>query len=253
MSTDAAPNGPSEVPWQAIVKVLEPYVVRLSTPGGWGTGFLLGRSQDATLLGIATAAHVVQHAHMWENPIRVDRVSNGETRLLRQQDRAISVDAAHDTAVIVTTNSGLTLPTAALSLAPKGKHLNVGNELGWLGFPAIPSASLCFFSGRISAWVETLEGYLVDGNAINGVSGGPAFAAVGEEIHLIGIVCAYVPNRATGETLPGLAIVRSVEQLHKAVAQLTSFAQAKSEETPPTQEIPPPSAESTATRQRGGG
>ncbi len=238
----------TELPWQTCVAAVEPYVVRLSTPGGWGTGFLLGYSKDSNLVGFATAAHVVQHAHMWEDPIRIDHISIGETRLLRAPDRAISLDSDHDTAVIITMNTSPNLPKVRLALAPQGKHLTVGNEIGWLGFPAIPAASLCFFSGRVSAWVPAMDAYLVDGNAINGVSGGPAFAVVENDIHLIGVVSAYVPNRATGETLPGLAIVRSVEPLQTEVARLTSFGEAKSEETPPSKDLPPLPAGATPTR-----
>jgi hypothetical protein len=247
------PEPVGEEPWHAIVAVVEPYVVRLSTPGGWGTGFLLAYSKTGNLAGFATAAHVVQHAHMWENPIRLDHVSSGKTRLLRQGDRSISLYADHDTGMIVTFKGDLDLPAEPLPMAPQGKHLKVGNEIGWLGFPAIPSANLCFFSGRVSAWVSELEAYLVDGNAINGVSGGPAFALVDGEIHLIGVVSAYVPNRATGEALPGLAVVRSVEKLHDEVARLTSFEEAKSEETPPSQEVAPAPAGATPTRAPKGG
>jgi hypothetical protein len=43
--------------------------------------------------------------------------------------------------------------------------------------------------------------YLVDGVAINGVSGGPVFD---DRCHLAGLVSAYLPNRvAPNTTLPG--------------------------------------------------
>lgn len=224
---EAVPAASGGVPWHAVVAAVEPYVVRLSTPGGWGTGFLLAHSKDRSLMGVATAAHVVQHAHMWEDPIRLDRTSGGQTCLVRHPDRVIAIDVDRDSAVIVTSSSCLALPTTPLTLAPKGLRLKVGEEVGWLGFPAMPAAGLCFFSGRVSAWVEPWEAYLVDGNAINGVSGGPAFALVEGGIHLFGMVAAYMPNRASGETLPGLALVRSVERLHQEVATIASFEQAR--------------------------
>ncbi len=69
-------------------------------------------------------------------------------------------------------------------------------------------ASLC---GNVSAWLQDESAYLVDGVAINGVSGGPAF--VYEEdtpALLVGVVTAYIPNRATGEALPGVSLVRAI-------------------------------------------
>lgn len=141
-------------------------------------------------------------------------------------------------------------PDSSLTLAPQGKHLTVGNEIGWLGFPAIPAADLCFFSGRISAWSESLGAYFVDGNAINGVSGGPAVAVVAGDLFLVGVVSAYAPNRATGESLPGLAIVRSVERFHHEVAAISTLGQAQAQETPPSPspEFPQPEAGGNPTR-----
>ena len=91
------------------------------------------------------------------------------------------------------------------------------------------------FSGRISAWIESDNAYLVDGVAINGVSGGPAFI-VGNM--LIGVVSAYIPNRAMGEPLPGLAVVRGVNQYHDLAQEFETLDQAKAKEIPPTE--PPP-------------
>ncbi len=72
------------------------------------------------------------------------------------------------------------MPAEPLPLVPKDKFLKVGNKIGWLGFPAIQGANLCFFSGDISAWLQSQMAYLVDGVAINGVSGGPAFHILGD-------------------------------------------------------------------------
>ena len=72
---------------------------------------------------------------------------------------------------------------------------------------------LCFFSGRVSAYLAEENAYLVDGVAINGVSGGPAFHETGK---IIGLVTAYIVNRATGEALPGVSLIRSVASLRDA-------------------------------------
>ena len=75
----------------------------------------------------------------------------------------------------------------------------------------------------------------MDGVAINGVSGGPAFHVTGVEempVLIMGVVSAYVPNRATGETLPGLSVVRDVAQFHELAPTFASLDQAKSAESP---------------------
>ena len=241
MSFDKASPDSLATPWNMVVETVQPHVVRLSTPSGWGTGFFLANAAGGTITAVATAAHVVQHAHLWEDPIRIHHPASGAAAVLRHNERAMRVDAESDTAVLVFPSGGITFPADPMGLAPKGRHLTVGVEIGWLGFPAIPAADLCFFHGRISAWSDALGAYLVDGNAINGVSGGPTVAVVRGTLHLIGVVSAYAPNRATGEALPGLAVVRSVERFHDEVAAIKSFDEAKATETPasPPADLPP--------------
>jgi hypothetical protein len=223
--------------WHEIVGLVRPHVVRIWTPQGSGTGFLVSASKSTPLCAIATAAHVIDHAHYWEEPIRIEHQASGKTVLLRHSDRAITLDADKDTAAVTLRREGLGLPTDLLPLTEKDKYFKPGVEIGWLGYPAIPRANLCFFSGRISAWVQADDAYLVDGVAINGVSGGPAFALWGGV--LAGVVSAYIPNRNTGEVLPGLAVVRGVAQFHDVAASFRSIDEAKAEETPPTEPPPP--------------
>jgi len=69
--------------------------------------------------------------------------------------------------------------------------------------------------------------------AINGVSGGPAFTCSGTSVEVVGVVSAYIANRATGETLPGLAVVQDVYQFQWVAKQLQTLDEAakkKSEE-----------------------
>jgi len=225
--------------WYGAVEVIEPHVVRILTPRGAGTGFLVACSPKGDLIALATAAHVIEHAHSWEDPIRIEHTKTGQAVLLKTEDRAVFIEAGQDTAAIVVSADKLPFPKEALPLAPEKKHLKVGNDIGWLGFPAISSTNLCFFGGRISAWIS--GAYLVDGVAINGVSGGPAFHLTAAGPVVIGVVSAYVPNRATGESLPGLAVVRDVTQYHEIVKEFKSLAEAKKEETPPAPN--PPAAE----------
>lgn len=233
----------TETEWHQVVEKLTPYVVRIWTPQGSGTGFVVSNSQTTSLCAVATADHVINHAHYWEEPIRIEHQSSGKTVLLRPAQRAINNSPHADTAAIVFERADLDLPTASLPLTPKYQHFKSGVEIGWLGYPAIPRASLCFFSGRISAWLEEEAAYLVDGVAINGVSGGPAFIILGAT--LIGIVSAYIPNRVTGEPLPGLAVVRSVNQFHDLAEAFKTIDEAKAGEKTPTEPPPiPPDGES---------
>jgi hypothetical protein len=233
------------MPWSHAVELLEAHVVRISTPRGSGSGFLISNGRHNSIAAIATAAHVVDHAHYWEEPIRIDHVSSGKSVVVRRDERAVILDLVRDTSALLFDRGDLPLPPDPLPLAPKDMFLKVGNEIGWLGFPAIPSANLCFFAGNISAWIQAQGAYLVDGVAINGVSGGPAFHVVTVDekpvVVVMGVVSAYVPNRATGEVLPGLSVVRDVAQFHELAPTFASLDQARSAETPA--EPPPPTPE----------
>jgi hypothetical protein len=231
--------------WSQAVETIKPHVVRISTPQASGTGFLISNGRNNAVCGIATAAHVVDHAHYWEEPIRIDHVSSGKSVVVRRHQRAVFLDENRDTAAILFDRGELPIPPEPLLLTPRDQYLKVGNKIGWLGFPAIPVASLCFFSGDISAWLHAQKAYLVDGVAINGVSGGPAFHTSGNEddaVVIVGVVSAYVPNRATGEVLPGLSVVRDVSQFHELAPTFASLDQAQEAE-PPTEGPPPPKPE----------
>jgi hypothetical protein len=219
--------------WHSAVDLIAQHIVRIATPRGTGTGFLVSHGKTHTICGIATAAHVVDHSHFWEEPIRIEHPRSGSSLLIRHNQRAIFLDSQRDTAALLFEKSTLPLPTETLSLAPDKMYLKTGNEIGWLGFPAI-SSELCFFGGRISAWLQNERAYLVDGVAINGVSGGPAFHITIGGILIMGVVSAYMPNRATGETLPGLGVIRDVSQFHELAPTFASLEEAKSEETPPS-------------------
>lgn len=218
--------------WYEAVDALKPRMVRIATPVGTGSGFLLPWQSKSGLCAVATAAHVVDHAFYWEQPIRLDQVETGNSVLVRQEQRAIFSNSTLDTAVIVFESGSINPPEGNLAFVPEEKYLRVGNEVGWLGFPAI-TPSLCFFSGRISAWREDEKAYLIDGVAINGVSGGVVFSLGVEEPRVVGVVSAYVPNRATGEVLPGLAIARDVSYLHQQATNFASLDEARSAQSIP--------------------
>jgi hypothetical protein len=224
----------AEQSWQDLVDIVSPHVLRVLTPRGNGTGFLLYNSKMKGFSAIATAAHVVNGAHFWEEPIRLQHVGSGKNAIIRAEGRAALIENDKDVAAITFPTQDLGLPEVPLRLSREDFFVRVGVEIGWLGFPAI-SHDLCFFSGRVSAYVSSEERYLVDGVAINGVSGGPAFCAEHDgTVSLIGVLSAYIPNRARGDTLPGLAVVADIAEFHKMVANFKSFEEAQSQQTPPT-------------------
>jgi len=193
--------------WADVLDQIQNYVVRVGTPVGSGTGFLIALSEKREVVGIATALHVVRHAHEWGQPIRITHYPSGKTVLLQQADRSIHWNEKADFVLIRFAKGKLPLPDKPMVLAPRDKHIREGVELGWCGYPSIYPTKLCFFSGCVSAWLEHEEAYLIDGVAINGVSGGPAFS---HPLVIVGMVTAYIPSRATGESLPGVALIRAI-------------------------------------------
>jgi hypothetical protein len=225
--------------WNTIVEKVSPYVVKIETPGGHGTGFLCLHNDDKTFFGIATAAHVVRYADDWQQPLRLHHHSSSDVAFLKEDQRVIWLDDATDSAVILVESNHLGLPETAIPLLPMTTPLEIGAEVGWLGFPAVAPSSLCFFSGNISARQEWRHAYLIDGVAINGVSGGPVmFSTDADGVQIVGSISAYVSNRATGEALPGLAIARDVSYLHDSISKLKSIDEAakKREEQKAAQE-----------------
>jgi len=221
-----------ELDWYEAVEIITPHVVKISTPYGSGTGFLIGKALTVPIIGVATAAHVVDQAVDWQQPLKIEHFTSGKSVFLPSANRAVLVDAKKDTAVVIFSNDGdlLPLPQTPISLPPDKKFVKVGVEVGWLGFPEISRQDLCFFSGHISSRLRALNAYLVDGVAINGVSGGPTFVTAEDKIAIIGVVSAYFPNRATGETLPGLSMVRDVSQFPDILKSFQSIDEAKAKE-----------------------
>ncbi len=227
------------------IDMIRPHVFTISTPNGSGTGWLVSLSKNTALCAVATAAHGVDYSHYWELPIRQVYIDSGKNILLRAQDRAVQLKGGLDTTAIVFNRNELVLPEETLNLIEPGYYMKQGVEIGWLGFPAIYKAGLCFFSGRVSNYVEEDNRYFVDGVAINGVSGGPAFRCITDSPELVGVVSAYVANRATGETLPGVAVVvQDVIQFHGIAERFKNLDDAKATESPPGE--PPSQKESSA-------
>jgi len=211
--------------WEQIVEKVAPYIVKIETPTGSGTGFLCGYNAEKTYCLIATAFHVVKEADEWQQPLKIHNSSFDKQVFLQESQRFIFTDYKTDSAVIFCPCSDLTFPEGLIPLRPMDVPISVGTEVGWLGYPGIAAYTLCFFSGNISA---KQDGYLIDGVAINGVSGGPVmYSSATEGIEFVGVITAYHANRLTGSALPGLSVAQDVSHLHGVIQRIKSVDEAK--------------------------
>jgi hypothetical protein len=231
--------------WNDIVNKITPYIVKIETPAGHGTGFLCLYNEERGSCGIATACHVVEYAEQWQQPIRITQPSTQRLAFLQEADRIIFPDPVRDSAVIILPVGKLELPEELIPLRPIKDLLLIGDEVAWLGFPAIgrDSDTLCFFSGNVSARQESRHAYLIDGVAINGVSGGPVlYSSPADGLQIVGAITAYIANRATGEALPGLAVAQDVSHVHDTASTIKSLDEArrKRKEQQLTQPVPEP-------------
>jgi hypothetical protein len=213
--------------WDEVVQRVAPYVVKIETPSGSGTGFLCAYNDGHSWCGIATALHVVSTADSWQQPIKIHSHNFSRTAFLTVGQRVIFTDYATDSAVILLESDQLELPNDLIPLRHIDVRLNIGAEVGWLGYPAIEPYSLCFFSGNVSARRDDLKAYLIDGVAINGVSGGPVInSTIADGVQFVGVMTAYRANRATGDTLPGLSIAQDVSHFHGVIQHVRSVDEA---------------------------
>lgn len=225
--------------WQESYDRIKPYLIRIDSEDGFGTGFLLAYNQDHSVAAIATAAHVVDHANNWRKPLKLGHYDTKEFSFYDDQNRVIWSDTVKDGATILVRSTSLTLPSNTLPLMDATKYKRIGVEVGWVGFPAIVPYELCFFSGKISSFLEREDCYLIDGVAINGVSGGPVFGQLHDSTpeEIIGIVSAYMPSRRIGESLPGLVRAQDVTPFHEHIQRIRSFDEAKEKEQETQKEI----------------
>lgn len=228
----------SRLTWNKGIEKVEPHLVKILTPSGTGTGFLCFYNEAKTLCGIATAAHVVDKANYWKEPIRIRNYKNSNELFLKEDDRIIFSNRKLDTAVVIIKNVGIELPSNTISIISEGRHRKVGDDIGWVGFPSVSPENLCFFNGRVSYWSENNRAYLVDGVAINGVSGGPAFYTTAKGIIVVGSVSAYLPN-VVGST-PGLSMITDVQHYLQVIKEIKDFEEAKKKAPTPAEIIDKP-------------
>jgi S1-C subfamily serine protease len=228
--------------WHTAVAAVKPHVFKIESPSGHGTGFFCFLN-DKEVMGIATALHVVTEADKWQQPIRVTNYELEYTKLLTATDRVVLDDSTRDSAVLLFDPGDFKFPEKILPLMPADKILKIGVEVGWVGFPAVEPNTLCFFSGNISARIKEDNAYLIDGVAINGVSGGPVLQYIPDDAMVIGLITAYIANRATGETLPGLAVAQDVSHIHNVISKLKSLDEAAQKKRQLEEEIQQPKVE----------
>lgn len=197
-------------PWQELIPAIEPLVYQVRAGTALGTAFVIsvtGPADGGRHCMLVTAWHVVKDVVQTDESLDLVRFDGTVLSTLTTGSVAIYPVGPPecDTALIlVPTREPLVSPDTLLPL-PLETMLPRGTELGWLGFPGLVYPELCFFRGVVSGYQEKPPIYLVDGVAINGVSGGPAFDRTGL---LVGFISAYVPNQVDhGTTLPGLMIV----------------------------------------------
>ena len=200
--------------WFRVIDIVMPHVVRINTPTVSGTGFLVHRKDGE--FGIATAGHVVRDAFAWKQNITISHPAfkHGAVTLgHRDRIKALlhpELDSAYVAGPLPELKRSPVFPAQPIEHVPLRNNVKPGVEVGWLGFPyLVSSQSPCFFSGRISAFVNGR--YFIDGVAISGVSGGPAFYFLPPESEnrrtmILGSVSAYSTARAGGESSPGFMV-----------------------------------------------
>jgi hypothetical protein len=229
--------------WAKDFEAVRPYIVRLETPQGFGTGFLFAYNSNKDFAAIATAAHVVEYADDWKLPVKVRHHESGREVFLVDDGRLVELDRRRDSASIVMPNPGF-FPDQVLPMIDSTKFHRVGRDVAWAGYPAIADPHLCLFTGTIAAFISEDDSYLIDGVAINGVSGGPVFVAEkNEPPEVIGSVSAYISNRQRGDTLPGLLRAQDVTPFYKTIRTFRSIDEARANREKEQQEAREAAAE----------
>jgi hypothetical protein len=231
--------------WSKPVSKITPFIVRIHTQQKRGTGFIFWQNKDYCC--IATAYHVVEDANVvgWEHPIYLMQ-PNGKVVRLNPENRNISKlneDINGDSAAIFIWKTGLDFPPECLPLWDFSQEIPIGTEVGWLGYPILIDDNITqpsFFSGTISNHLPALQQYVIDGVAINGVSGAPLFWKRGKDVpYVIGTLSSYFPNRVTiqgsVEAWPGVSLSHSFSAFNPVVADLRKIEAVKHTEPPVTQ------------------
>ncbi len=224
--------------WHILHEKIVPYLVMIETQDGYGSGFLFAYNNTKVMMAIATASHVVKQAREWQQPIKVSHYKTGTEVFLEASKRVILLNKEKDTASILLKSGSIDFPEETLPLMDATKFKKVGSEVAWVGFPSVAHPELCFFTGTVSAFLFEDDCYLIDGVAINGVSGGPVFTDLGADTpEIIGTVSAYMPNRVGGATLPGLLRAQDISPFTDTIKTLRDLDEATEKEKEKEKEI----------------
>jgi len=207
-----------ELPWDQVIDRVSPLVFRVYAGQSAGTAFIISCAPAKTSgrysAILATALHVLTDAVQTGDNVTLvsadkSRVFDSSIDEMRIQELG---SAVHDTAMILLlSDRPIVQQDQLLPMLPYEFMLPRGVEVGWLGFPGLVEPELCFFHGHISGYSSDPPMYLVDGVAIHGVSGCPAFD---NRAHFIGLVSAYVPNVIDeSTTLPGMSAIMPTNAL----------------------------------------
>ncbi len=198
-----------QMSWEKVIKRVERIVFRLLAGDSAGTCFTvsIGKLPETKSIHymFATAWHVVKEVAGSDQPIYMV-AANGKT-ICEAKAGCYAVfslgSEAFDTAlVMVKSPEDIISQNDLLPILGPETQMPRGMEIGLAGFPGIVGGEFCFFKGTISGYLHKPPSYLVDGVAINGVSGGPAFDSSAQ---IIGLVSSYIPNQVDEHTtLPGL-------------------------------------------------
>ena len=217
--------------WESAVENISSEIFKIDTHSGSGTGFVLTLNGPSAnkFYGLATAYHVIGSANELELPIKLTHVQTNTSVVLKADPttRVIIPIPDKDLAFIMFSASHFPTVIPLPQIVEQGVTKNAGLDIGWCGFPSMALSELCFFHGFISKPYK--HGYLVDGVVINGVSGGPAFYIQDNQPRICGVITEYLPNYATGQTLPGLGFISSVEPYHQTISELNTFDDAERE------------------------
>ena len=234
-------NANYKTTWSNVCAGISKYMVRVEVRGSFGSGFFVYKNKN--FLFFATAHHVVSNAQRWNDPIILGhRFIENDASLLKniRIDKPNIILYPNDVALIIVNRKegGLDWVESVFGdldspeLLPNDHSVRCGAEVSWAGFPCIVGSGdvLCHFFGHVSNIdvAYRLQNpfaryYLVDGNAINGVSGGPAYIGKSEQTpHPViwGVVSAYVPNKQQHGTLPGLSVIRPLGEIYQQIQNL---------------------------------
>ena len=198
-----------KMPWEKVVDHVERIVFRLLAGDSAATCFAVSIGTLPETKSIhhmfATAWHVVKDISGSDQPIYMVAADGKTVCEAKAGCYAIFPlgSEAFDTALImVKSPENIVSQKDLLPIFGPEAQMPRGMEIGLVGFPGIVGSEFCFFKGMVSGYLNRPPSYLVDGVAINGVSGGPAFD---NRAQIVGLVSSYIPNRVDQyTTLPGL-------------------------------------------------